>query len=43
MNYRCADKLPEPKKLIDLINLGIADPEVATSCFAELLEQLYNA
>lgn len=38
MNYRCADKLPNPKKLIELIDLGIAEPEIATCCLAELLE-----
>lgn len=42
MNYRCADHLPNPKKLIDIIDLGIANPDLATSCFGELLEQLYQ-
>lgn len=42
MNTRCGEKLPDPKKLIDIIDFGIMDPELATSCFAEVLEQLYN-
>ena len=43
MNYRCADKLPDPKKLIDIVDMGILEPELATNCFAEVLEQLYHA
>jgi len=38
MNTRCSEKLPDPKKLIDIIDLGIMDPELATSCFGEILE-----
>lgn len=43
MNYRCADKLQNPKKLIDIVNFGIANPDLSTSCFGELMEQLYNS
>ena len=38
MTHRCATQLPEPKKLIDILDLGISNPEMATSCFGELLE-----
>lgn len=43
MNIRCGDQLPDPKKLIDIIDLGIANPDLSTCCFAEILEQLYHA
>jgi hypothetical protein len=43
MNTRCGQQLPDPKKLIDIIDHGIANPDLATSCFGELLEQLYNS
>ncbi len=43
MNIRCGDQLPNPKKLIDIIDFGIANPDLATSCFGELLEQLYSS
>lgn len=42
MDYRLSDKLPEPKKLIDIVEAGIENPEIATCAFAEVLEQLYN-
>ena len=38
MNYRLADKLPDPKKLIELVDYGIENPEVATNVVAEVLE-----
>jgi hypothetical protein len=38
MNYRLSDKLPDPKKLMDIIDQGILDPELATNAFAEVLE-----
>ena len=38
MNTRCGQQLQNPKKLIDIIDHGIANPDVATSCFGELLE-----
>ena len=41
MTNRCGLQLPEPKKLMDIVDLGIAMPDLATSCFGELLEQLY--
>lgn len=43
MNIRCAYTLPNPKKLMDIVDLGIANPDLATSCFGELLEQLYHS
>jgi hypothetical protein len=39
---RCSASLPNPKKLMDIIDLGIASPDLATSCLGELLEQLYH-
>ena len=42
MDYRLADKLKDPKKLIELVDAGIEDPEVATCALAEILEQLYQ-
>lgn len=42
MNVRCSDKVPDPKKLIEIIDYGISNPELATSCFGEVLEQLYH-
>lgn len=38
MNVRCSDKVPNPKKLIDIVDYGISNPDLATSCFGELLE-----
>jgi hypothetical protein len=35
---RCSASLPNPKKLMDIIDLGIASPDLATSCLGELLE-----
>jgi len=32
------DKLPEPKKLIEVVDMGIDDPKLATNAFAEVLE-----
>ena len=37
MNYRLSDKLGDPKKLIEIAQMGAADPELATNAFAELL------
>lgn len=42
MNYRLADRLPNPKKLIDIVNIGITQPELSTNAFAEILEQIYH-
>lgn len=41
MKIRCSDKLTNPKKLIDIADFGIKEPELATSAFGELLEQIY--
>lgn len=43
MQTRCAHVLPDPKNLIDIVDLGLANPDLATSCFGELLEQLYHS
>jgi len=43
MNYRLSDKLHDPKKLIEIAQMGAADPELATNAFAELLHQCYNS
>ncbi len=42
MNTRCGQQLLNPKKLIDIVDHGIANPDLATSCFGEILEQLYH-
>jgi small subunit ribosomal protein S29 len=41
MNYRLANKLPEPRTIMDICNFGIENPVLATNCIAEILEQLY--
>jgi hypothetical protein len=41
MKYRVKDKLPEPKTLDEIVKYGIENPEAATNCLAEILEQLY--
>lgn len=38
MDYRLSDKLSEPKKLIDIVEAGIENSEIATCAFAEVLE-----
>lgn len=43
MEYRLSDKLPDPKLLLDIVEAGIENPEVATCAFAEVLEQLYHS
>jgi small subunit ribosomal protein S29 len=43
MNYRLSDKLADPKLLIQIVEEGINNPEVATNAIAEVLEQLYNS
>lgn len=42
MEYRMKDKLPEPTKLIEIVDMGLEDPKLATNAFAEVLEQLYD-
>lgn len=42
MDYRLSDKLPDPKKLIEIAEMGVREPELATNCFAELLNQCYT-
>lgn len=37
-----SDKLRDPKKLIDIVDEGIRNPEVSISAFGEVLEQLYR-
>jgi small subunit ribosomal protein S29 len=43
MNYRLSDKLTDPKLLIQIVEEGINNPEIATNAIAEVLEQLYNS
>ena len=43
MNYRLSDKLADPKLLMQIVEEGINNPEVATNAIAEVLEQLYNS
>jgi hypothetical protein len=43
MNYRLSDKLADPKTMIQLIDFGIDNPELATNVIAEVLEQLYRS
>lgn len=43
MNYRLSDKLADPKLLIQIVEEGINNPEIATNAIAEILEQLYNS
>lgn len=43
MNYRLSDKLRDPKKLIEIAQMGVDNAEVATNAFAELLNQCYNS
>ena len=38
MNYRLSDKLSDPKLLIQLVDEGINNPEIATNAIAEILE-----
>ena len=42
LDYRVSDKLSDPKKLIDIVNIGLEDPMLATCAIAEILEQLYH-
>lgn len=37
MDYRLSDKLRDPKKLIEIAQMGVDNAEVATNAFAELL------
>ena len=36
--YRLADKCPDPKKLIDIVNVAKKDPKLSTNAIAEILE-----
>lgn len=38
LNYRLGDKLRDPKKLIEIVDAGIEDPEVSVCAIAEVLE-----
>ena len=42
LDYRLREKCENPNKVIDIVNAGIADPNLATNAIAEVLEQLYN-
>ena len=37
-----SDRLEAPKKLIDIINFGLENPDASTNAFAEILQQLYK-
>lgn len=41
-NLRCSTDLKEPKTLLDIANHGIKNERLATSCIAEIMNQLYN-
>ena len=43
MDYRMSEKLEAPKKLIDIVNYGIENPDASTNAFAEILHQLYKS
>jgi hypothetical protein len=38
MRYRLSDKLPDPKKLIDIAEFGLENEDLATNCIAEILD-----
>jgi hypothetical protein len=40
MNLRVADKLANPRKLIEIADFGINNPDLATCAFGEILEQI---
>jgi len=42
-DLRLADRLPEPKTLLDIANFGVSEAPFSTVCIAEILEQLYNS
>jgi small subunit ribosomal protein S29 len=42
LNYRISQRLSDPKKLIEIVDAGIADPNQSICALAEVLEQLYN-
>jgi hypothetical protein len=42
MNIRCSTRILAPKKMLDLVDFGINNPDLATSCLGEVLEQLYH-
>ena len=43
MNYKLSDKLSDPKTLMQVVEYGINNPELATNAIAEVLEQLYKS
>lgn len=42
LEYRISDKCADPKTIMDIVDAGIEDPNLATNAIAEILEQLYN-
>ena len=42
MRKRLSQKCDDPKKLMDIVQAGIDDPELATNAIAEILEQLHH-
>lgn len=43
MNFRLSDRLSDPKTLMQIVDEGIANPDLATNAIAEILEQLYKS
>lgn len=39
LDYRVADKNPDPKTLMDIVRVGEADPFLATNAIGEIYEQ----
>jgi hypothetical protein len=38
MRYRVSDRCPDPKKLMDIVEVGKKDPLLATNAIAEILD-----
>ena len=38
LSYRLSDKCQDPKKIMDIVQAGIADPNLATNAIAEILD-----
>ena len=38
LNYRLRDKCPEPKKMIDFIDVALEDGNLATNAIAEIMD-----
>jgi hypothetical protein len=42
LRYKLSDKCPEPKTMMDIVNVAKEDSMLATNAIAEILEQLYH-